>query len=234
MGVLGQAAGAASLPFFSALFSQGKLVEFNSAVNRAVSRVLAASLFLGVWMIVLAGPIVDLFRGGIFTPADAQSTALYFTIFAISISFWAVQGLYARGFYAAGDTVTPATTGWVITLISLPIYRVLFHSAGLTGLAIASDIGIVMQTLTLATLIQRKKLVSFSGLEFGEVARALLAALCSLVAASAVVRLLPIEKGHRGDVIVIAAATLAWAAAGALVLRLTGSRLLRQFAKRAA
>jgi putative peptidoglycan lipid II flippase len=47
MGILGQAAGAASLPFFSALFSQNRRDEFATAVNRAVSRVLAASLLLG-------------------------------------------------------------------------------------------------------------------------------------------------------------------------------------------
>jgi putative peptidoglycan lipid II flippase len=232
MGILGQAAGAASLPFFSALFSQQKLEEFNSAVNRSVSRVLAASLLLGAWMIALAPSIVDLFRGGRFTPADAQATALYFTIFSLSISFWAIQGIYARGFYAAGDTITPATTGWVITLISIPVYRTLFHSIGLTGLAIASDIGIVLQTLTLAVLIHRKRLVSLTRLEGGELARALAAAVVSFLAASLVVRLVPIKKGHLGDLLLIAVASLAWAAAGALVLRATGSRLLRQFARR--
>lgn len=62
MGILGQAAGAASLPFFSALFSQHRFDDFASAVNRSVSRVLAASFMLAAWMIALAGPIVDLFR----------------------------------------------------------------------------------------------------------------------------------------------------------------------------
>jgi putative peptidoglycan lipid II flippase len=233
MGVLGQAAGAASLPFFSALFSQGKLVEFDRAVNRAVTRVLAASFLLGAWMIALAPPIVDLFRGGVFTPSDAHATAIYFTIFALSISFWAVQGLYARGFYAAGDTITPATTGWVITLISVPIYRALFQSLGLTGLAIASDIGIVMQALALSFLIQRKKLVSPAGLEIGEIARALAAALGGLVVAWLIVHHMPVRKGHFGDLIVIAVASLAWVAVSALILRITGSRLLQQFTRRA-
>ncbi len=44
MGILGQAAGAASLPFFSALYSQNRLDDFAAAVNRSVSRVIAAVL----------------------------------------------------------------------------------------------------------------------------------------------------------------------------------------------
>ncbi|MDE1176414.1 MAG: lipid II flippase MurJ [Edaphobacter sp.] len=232
MGILGQAAGAASLPFFSALFSQGRHREFGTAVNRAVSRVLAASLLMGAWMIALATPLVDLFRGGVFTAADTQAMTLYFTVFAVSISFWAVQGLYARGFYAAGDTVTPAITGWIVTLISIPVYRVLFHASGLTGLAIASDIGIVLQTLTLAVLIQRKRLVSFAGLEIGEVAKALAAALVSWAGAAAVVRYVPHPHTHTADFLIIAAASLAWCVLAVAILLLTRSSFIRQLQSR--
>ena len=232
MSILGQAAGAASLPFFSSLFSQGRLEDFNISVNRAVSRVLAASLLLGAWMIALATPIVDLFRGGVFSPADAQATALYFTVFAVSISFWAVQGIYARGFYAAGNTVTPATAGWVITLLSIPIYLALFHSAGLTGLAIASDIGIVIQTLTLALLLHRRGLVRLGGLEAGELMRALLASVVALCGAVAVVHAIHLPNSHTADIIVIAAGSVVWALLAAGVLRLTGSALLRHLLAR--
>jgi putative peptidoglycan lipid II flippase len=232
MGILGQAAGAASLPFFSALFSQHRLADFASAVNRAVSRVLAASLLLGAWMIALSAPIVDLFRGGSFTPADAASTALYFTLFTLSIAFWSAQGIYARSFYAAGNTVTPATAGWAVTLLSIPIYSVLFRTAGLNGLAIASDIGIVIQTITLAILLHKRKLVSLSGLELPELARSLAAAILGFAGAYATACLLPVEHSHSGDLLIIAASTIAWAALTIATLQLTGSSLLRQLRSR--
>jgi putative peptidoglycan lipid II flippase len=232
MGFIGQAAGAASLPFFSALFSQNRLDDFAAAVNRSVSRVLAASFLLGAWMIALASPIVDLFRGGSFTPSDAHATALYFTLFTLSIAFWAAQGIYARSFYAAGNTVTPATAGWVVTLISIPIYAVLFHTLGLNGLVIASDIGIIIQTLTLAILLHRKDLVRISGIEGSELIRSLLAASIGFVGAAAIVRFLPTHHTHIGDLTVIAAATFVWAALTVLTLHLTGSNLLRQILKR--
>jgi putative peptidoglycan lipid II flippase len=232
MSILGQAAGAASLPFFSSLFSQGRLDEFASAVNRAVSRVLAASLLLGAWMIALSSPIVDLFRGGSFTPADAASTALYFSIFSLSIAFWSAQGIYARSFYAAGNTVTPATAGWAVTLLSVPIYSVLFRSAGLTGLTVASDAGIVIQTLTLAILLHKRRLVSLAGLELGELARSLAAALIGFAGAYATARHLPVRHSYTGDVILIIAASIVWGTLTILTLQFTGSSLLRQLRSR--
>jgi putative peptidoglycan lipid II flippase len=234
MGFLGQAAGAASLPFFSALFSQNRLQDFATAVNRSVSRVLAASFLLGAWMIALASPIVDLFRGGSFTPSDAHATALYFTLFTFSIAFWAAQGIYARSFYAAGNTITPATAGWIVTLISVPIYALLFHSIGLKGLAIASDIGIVIQTVTLAILLHRRRLVRLSGLEGKELASSLLAAIVGFTGATVVVRLLPPHHSHLGDVTTIVAATLVWALLTVFTLHLTGSKLLTQLRSRIA
>ncbi|WP_433967585.1 murein biosynthesis integral membrane protein MurJ [Tunturiibacter gelidiferens] len=234
MGILGQAAGAASLPFFSALYSQNRLSDFANAVNRSVSRVLAASFLLGAWMIALAKPIVDLFRGGSFTPEDAHATAVYFTLFTLSIAFWAAQGIYARSFYAAGNTVTPATAGWIVTLVSIPIYALLFHTLGLKGLTIASDIGIVIQTLTLAILLNRRKLVRLSGLELRELAGALLAAIISFAGAAVVVHLIPLHHSHLRDVVIIAAASAVWAALSIATLHLTGSKLLQQIRSRIA
>jgi putative peptidoglycan lipid II flippase len=233
MGILGQAAGAASLPFFSALYSQNRLDDFANAVNRSVSRVIAASFLLGAWMIALANPIVNLLRGS-FTPAEAHATALYFTLFTLSIAFWAAQGIYARSFYAAGNTVTPATAGWIVTLVSIPIYALLFRSLGLKGLTIASDIGIVIQTLTLALLLNRRKLVRLSGLELRELSGALLAAVISFAGAAAVVRLIPLGHSNIRNLLIIVAATLVWAALCFASLHLTGSKLLNQIRSRIA
>jgi putative peptidoglycan lipid II flippase len=234
MGILGQAAGAASLPFFSALYSQHRFSDFAAAVNRAVSRILAASLLLGAWMIALAPSIVDLFRGGSFSPADATATAHYFMIFSFSIAFWAAQGIYARTFYAASNTVTPATAGWSVTLLSIPVYSVLFHRLGMTGLAIASDVGIVIQTLTLAILLHKRKLVSLSTLEGGEIARSFLAACVGFAGAALCVNRLQVRHGHLGDLIVIAAGSIVWAVLAVGTLVLTRSKLPNQLLKRRA
>ena len=114
---LGQAAGAASLPFLASLFTKNDPVAFSRNVNSSVSRVVAFSLLLTGWMIGLAFPVVDLiFRGGLFHRNSAREMALYFAIFSISLCFWWAQILYARAFYAAGNTVAPMVAGTIIVL----------------------------------------------------------------------------------------------------------------------
>ena len=97
LGMIGAAAGAASLPFFSSLYAQAKMYDYNAAVNRAVSRLLAVAMLMTAWMSALAMPIVDLLRGGSYSHADVVATARYFGIFALSLALWSAQGIYARG-----------------------------------------------------------------------------------------------------------------------------------------
>lgn len=226
--VVGAAAGAASLPFFSTLFAKGRLSDFNEAVSRAISRLLSVAFLLTAWMCALSIPVIDLLRGGSYTPADALSTASYFTIFSLSLALWSAQGIYARAFYAARNTLTPAISGTAVTFLSIPIYALLFHRLGINGLAIASDLGILAHTLILAILLHRAHLVSLLSLEYRELSLALLAAGLSWLGASTVVRLVPHSIGHGGDVLIISVASLVWAALALLVLQLSGSKLIDQ------
>jgi putative peptidoglycan lipid II flippase len=230
--VIGPAAGAASLPFFASLFQQGRARDFSASVTRAVSRLFAVGMIVSAWMIALGPWLMDLFRGGRFSRADAHTTTQLFTILAITLALWAVQGIYARAFYAASDTKTPAITGTVITVLSAPIYWALFHALGLRGLAIASDIGILAQTATLAILLHRKRLVSFADLESRELSRALLAALVAYAATATAAHFLPPVSTHAKDVLTISAASAVWVAAAALTLVSTGSALPRQILRR--
>jgi putative peptidoglycan lipid II flippase len=230
--VIGPAAGAASLPFFASLFQQRRLSDFSTSVGRSVSRLFAVGMIVSAWMIALAPWLMDLFRGGKFNHADAAGTTHLFSILAITLAIWAVQGIYARAFYAASDTRTPAITGTVITVLSIPVYAGLFHTLGLEGLAIASDIGILAQTAALAFLLHRKHLASLNHLEFAELGRALLAALIAYIATAAVTHLLPPVSTHPKDTLTIAAATIVWAATGGLTLVATGSSLPRQILRR--
>jgi putative peptidoglycan lipid II flippase len=143
-----------------------------------------------------------------------------------------VQGIYARSFYAASDTRTPAITGSVITVLSVPMYWSFFHSLGLEGLAFASDLGILAQTAALAFLLHRKKLVNLMDLEFPELARALVAAVAALLVVAAAVRSLPHVSTHLGDVIVLAAGSALWALVCWTVLRLTHSKLPTELKRR--
>ena len=230
--VIGPAAGAASLPFFASLFQQHREYDFSASVGRSVSRLFAVGMMVSAWMIALAPWLMDLFRGGKFNRANAAATTQLFIILAITLAVWAVQGIYARAFYAASDTKTPAITGTVIVIVSAPLYWLLFRTWGIPGLAIASDIGILAQTASLAILLHKKRLVSLAHLEFPELARAAAAALLAFAGAALLTHHLPPVTTHLGDMLTLAAGTIAWAILAFATLYFTGSKLPQQILRR--
>jgi putative peptidoglycan lipid II flippase len=180
MAVLAQAAGAASMPFFASLWAQEKRYEFATQVADSVSRVACLGLLAASAMVSLGLPLIDLiFVGGRFSAVDARECAGYFAVFSLSMFLWSAQAIYARAFYAAGNTFSPMAAGTVVTLISLPLYAALYRWNGAMGLAIASDIGIAVQTLTIAVMLHQKHMVSLVSLDFTEMRRCFVAALVS-------------------------------------------------------
>jgi putative peptidoglycan lipid II flippase len=237
--VLGQATGQASLPFFARLFNEKKLQEFADTVNDSVYRVSAASLLATGWMMVAALPLIDLvYRRGKFSFADTQTSAIYFFWFSLSLVLWSAQGLYARAFYAAGDTLTPMTAVTLITIASLPIYAFLFHTFGVIGLAWASDIGIGINLIALAALLNYRGLVPLGGLRWKELGKAILVAIVAGVISFEVSKALPLTGvGHGSrlsDVLQLALVSITWAAAAAAGLWLLKSELPRELRRRRA
>jgi putative peptidoglycan lipid II flippase len=240
--VLGQATGQASLPFFARLFNEKKLKEFAETVNDSVYRVSAASFLGTAWMAAAGLPLIDLvYRHGKFTFADSQTTAVYFFWFSLSLALWAAQGLYARAFYAAGDTLTPMVAVSVITACSLPIYSLLFNRFGVIGLAWASDIGIGANLIALALLLHRKKFVTLGGMRWVELGKSALTALVAGGISFEVAKVVPVASssfasvshGARlADLAQLSLVTLTWAAAVAAGLWLLRSDLPRALRRR--
>jgi len=228
--VLGQATGQASLPFFARLFNEKRLKEFAATVNDSVYRVAAASLLASAWMMVAALPLIDLvYRRGKFLFADSQTSAVYFFWFSLSLILWSAQGLYARAFYAAGDTLTPMVAVTVITLLSMPVYSILFHTFGVVGLAWASDIGIGMNLLALAWLLHYRKLVSLGEMRWLELGKAAVTAIIAGGISFEVAKVVPFATAGFGsriaDLTRLALVSVTWAAAAAAGLWLLRSEL---------
>ncbi|HXY78497.1 MAG TPA: murein biosynthesis integral membrane protein MurJ [Candidatus Acidoferrales bacterium] len=235
--VLGQATGQASLPFFARLFNEKKLAEFAATVNDSVYRVAAASFLVSAWMMAAALPVIDLvYRRGRFTFTDAQSTAVYFFWFSLSLVCWSAQGLYARAFYAAGNTLTPMVAASILTVSSLPMYSFLFHTFGVIGLAWASDLGIVANLLALALLLHYRRLVSLRGLRWGELGKAAVTAVFAGIISYEVAKVIPLAPSGHGsfvaDLMQIGLVTVTWAAAVATGLWLLRSELPHDLRRR--
>src|SRR5579871_1878382 len=235
--VLGQATGQASLPFFARLFSEKKLREFADTVNDSVYRVSAASFLASGWMMAAALPLIDLvYRRGKFSFGDTQTSAIYFFWFSLSLVLWSAQGLYARAFYAAGDTLTPMIAVTVITVASLPVYSILFRVFGVVGLAWASDIGIGINLVALAGLLHYRKLVLIGDLRWGELGKAAITAVIAGAISFEVAKAVPLSiTGHASrlaDVKQLVLVSLTWGAAVAAGLWLLRSELPRDLRRR--
>ena len=236
MAVLAQAAGAASLPFFARLWAQQRNYDFAIEVANSVSRVVALGLLAASGMIALSGPIVEIiFLGGHFNRADVRETAAYFAVYSLSLFLWSAQAIYARAFYAAGNTLVPMIAGTVVTLVSLPIYTSLYHWRGALGLAAASDTGIALQTMALAYLLHQRRMVSFASLDYREIGRCFAAGIVSGAAVWAgiygITRALPIHT-RWVDAVELAGGCALWLPIAGMLLHRLGSALPRAMLKR--
>src|ERR1700686_2708150 len=231
--VLGQAASQASLPFFARLFGEKRMREFAETVNASVYRILAAALLASSFMAVAALPLIDLvYRRGHLHFSDSQTTAVYFFWFSLSLAFWSAQGLYARAFYAGGNTLTPMIASTVITVVSLPVYSVLYRSFSARGLVIASDLGIAANCLAVAILLHRRGLVPAEGLEWKEIGKALLVSIPAGFLGWQAPRLITLSGSRVADLEALVLLSVVWGVAVGLGLWLTKSRLPRDMRRR--
>jgi putative peptidoglycan lipid II flippase len=244
MGMLAQAAGVASLPFFSQLWAQGKRYEFALGVADSVSRVVALGLLTTSLMVTLAHPIAGLiFGGGKYTPRDVDQTALYLALYTVSLFCWSAQAIYARSFYAAGITWLPMLASMVILVIAFPLYKLGFHQYGAAGLALASDVGIALQAVVLGLLLHKRRMVSLASLDYAEMGRCLLAGVVGGAVVWAVFTKLfgqvayllgerILRQARLIDVAILLAGTLLWLLVARWVLERCGSALPKVMMRR--
>ena len=231
--ILGQATGQASMPFFARLWEEGKRKLFADTVNQTVFRISAASFLATAWMAPAALPLIDLvYRRGRFDFHDSQETAIYFFWFSLSLALWAAQAQYARAFYAAGDTLTPMVASTIIVIASLPVYKQLFHMFDVTGLAMASDVGILFHTVVLAWLLHRKKMVLLTDIPWPELAKVMVTSVVAAVVSFAVARRVVVSGSRTADLLSLTLISAAWLAAVALGLWLMKSSLPRELRRK--
>ena len=233
--ILGQAVSQASLPFFARLFNEKRMKELGESVNGSIYRIVAVSLLATSFMMAASLPLVDLaYRHGSFQFSDSKETAIYFFWFSLSLVFWSAQGLYARAFYAAGNTLTPMIASTLITIASYPMYGALYRAYSVVGLAVASDLGIAANCLVMAVLLHQRKLVLTSGLPWGELAKAGITAVVAGFLSYEVAREVLVNNSRVADLKALGFIAITWAAAVAAGLWITGSQLPGELRRRKA
>jgi putative peptidoglycan lipid II flippase len=227
LAILGQTAGQASLPFFARLFGEKRSKEFGATVNKAVTGVFTLSILCTAWFMAAALPVVDLvYRRGRFEFSDSQHTAVYLFCSSLALGFWAIQVLYARAFFATGDSLTPMVASTIVTVAAFPIYAAMFRLFSIVGLVIASDMAIVMDTTVLALLLHRRHLVPLTELYWGEIGKVVTVAGFAGLTAWGASQAIPLHGSRKDDLVALGLISLAWSGTALLGIWLTGSQLL--------
>lgn len=179
--LMGQAIAVASYPFLVKLLAEHRESDFNQTLNSALGAALALIIPASLWMGAAATPILGIiFEGGRFGAAETAACAPLARILLLPAAIWIIYMTLARAYYAYEDTLTPAITGTIITLICIPCYYWLAVPVGAWGITLVSGLGLGAYVLWLALIwIKRHGLGAFMGLG-GLVLRT---SICSLPAA---------------------------------------------------
>jgi len=182
IGVFAVAVSTVVFPLIAQHAAAGDLAGLALAYRKGMRLVLAFNVPAAVGMLVLATPIVRLlFERGAFDAGDTALTLPVLAVFALGLPFFAFVNIMLRAFYAQRDTATPVRAAFVSFLVNLGLSLALMRPLGTVGLALASNLAIIVQAVHLQCCLTRKH----PGLGF----RHVMADVLKIVAASIVMGL---------------------------------------------
>ncbi len=183
VGLMGQAAAVASYPFLVKLLTEGDREGFDRTLRTALRASLGLIIPCALVMIACAGPILGvIFQGGRFGPAETLAATPLTQIMLAVTPFWILYMVLVRAYYAHGDTITPAVTGTIMTVVCLPIYYYWAVPRGAWAIAALSGVSVSLYVLWLMFIWARRQ---GSGAFAGLGSLALRALACSLPGAAA-------------------------------------------------
>ncbi|MDO5538045.1 MAG: lipid II flippase MurJ, partial [Desulfovibrionaceae bacterium] len=178
VGLVGTVAAVASYPFLVTLLTKGDKEGFARVLARAMRTGIGIIVPFALWMAFLSPSVFTLlFYGGRMAEAEMVRAIPLLQLLLCSAPFWLLLELMNRGFYAQSDTITPAVTGTLVTIVFLPIYYFIAVPNGPDAVALCSTAGLATYAvLTAALWIRREGTAAFSGLP----STAVKSALCAL------------------------------------------------------
>ncbi len=155
LGVFGIAIATAIFPLLSRRASEPG--EFVAVLRRGMR----LSLFIGIpaaagLVIVRDDLVATMFLRGEFTSEDVPRVGFVLACFAPAVWAYALTHVLTRSFYAVGDTVTPMRVGLATVGANVALNLVLMWSLREAGLALATAITAMAQSLVLVALASRR------------------------------------------------------------------------------
>lgn len=128
--------------------NQDNLAFANSFIQ-GMRLIIGISLPAGVGLIILAEPILELFRWGAFSSGNAAQTVPLVAIYGFGLPFYSTATFATRGLHACKDMKSPVRVAGLCLLINLASGVVLMQFLGAIGLAISNVFAAAVQSACL-------------------------------------------------------------------------------------
>lgn len=174
VGVFAIAISTVIFPSLTAALAGKRLEDFSAIYRKGMLLCLLLTVPSAIGLGILAPEIISLlFERGEFSSEDTAGAVPLVIVFAIGMPFYSFVSVETRAFYALKDTKTPVRVAALAFVVNVVLSVVLMKPYGALGLAIATNVAAVVQTITLHIALSRKKLdTSLRSLllDFGRVA----------------------------------------------------------------
>ena len=184
IGVFAIAVATVVYPLIARHAAAGDFAAMSDDYRKGVRLIFVINVPAAAGLALLSEPIIRvLFQRGEFDAADTRLMAPLLIAFAAGMPFFSVVSVMTRAFYAVKDTATPVRVATLSFVVNVAASLALMRWLGAAGLALASTLAVVVQTVVL----QRRLTAKLPELSFRPLARDLVKVAAGTVLMSVVV-----------------------------------------------
>jgi putative peptidoglycan lipid II flippase len=145
------------LPTLSGFAAEKKYPEFRTELSQGVNYLVFINLLASVLLFTLSEPIMRLlFERGKFDATSTSQAALALTCLAPGLVLFSLVNIFARAFYALGDTKTPMRISVFCLVLNLIVAVALVWHYKQGGLGIANTVSSAVNVFLLTHALKRK------------------------------------------------------------------------------
>lgn len=158
IGVFAIAVSTVIFPLISKYAGEGKWDALAATYHKGLRLILVINIPAAAGLVALALPIVRLlFVRGQFSEADAAMMQPVLVVSGLGLPFFAYVNIMLRAYYAQRDTKTPVVAAFISFVVNIVLSLVLMRRFGTMGLALASNLAVVVQAVYLQRRLTRKR-----------------------------------------------------------------------------
>lgn len=181
LSVIGAAMSTVLLPTLSRQLGRGDRLGAERTQSAALQMAMTLTMAPTIGLIALAVFLVRyLYAHGAFTDSSVLPTAYTLQALATGLPAYILLKLFSTTFFANGNTKTPMMVGIFGVCLNVMLNLILIQRFEYVGLALSTSVSAWVQTIVLAALLRRRKLLHL-GDDWGRYGRRIVGPILSLI-----------------------------------------------------